>query len=181
MESFLNRMAEKASKTVRHWWLYLLTGILSIIAGIVVFCYPIESYLTLSIMFGVQLQHSRRHPRPAYGSVPVLLPARNPRRTASSTWCVDDVPQFHDYRSGQRYGLLPRPRQRLGNCGRRGTPAPLTGHHILPPDARNSLCGHSHRLCPDRIRHHAYSPEHTSAPHPRALPLPRCRDSRLRL
>ena len=37
MESFLNRMAEKASKTVRHWWLYLLTGILSIIAGIVVF------------------------------------------------------------------------------------------------------------------------------------------------
>ena len=53
MESFLNRMAEKASKTVRHWWLYLLTGILSIIAGIVVFCNPIESYLTLSIMFGV--------------------------------------------------------------------------------------------------------------------------------
>lgn len=53
MESFLDRMAEKASKTVRHWWLYLLTGILSIIAGIVVFCNPIESYLTLSIMFGV--------------------------------------------------------------------------------------------------------------------------------
>lgn len=53
MENFYNRMAEKASKTVRHWWLYMLTGILSIIAGIVVFCNPIESYLTLSIMFGV--------------------------------------------------------------------------------------------------------------------------------
>ena len=48
MENFLNRMADKASRTVRHWWLYLITGILSIIAGIVVFCNPIESYLTLS-------------------------------------------------------------------------------------------------------------------------------------
>ena len=46
-------MADKASRTVRHWWLYLITGILSIIAGIVVFCNPIESYLTLSIMFGI--------------------------------------------------------------------------------------------------------------------------------
>ena len=53
MESLFNRMAEKASKTVRHWWLYMLTGILSIIAGIIVFCNPIESYLTLSIMFGI--------------------------------------------------------------------------------------------------------------------------------
>ena len=53
MENFLNRMADKASRTVRHWWLYLITGILSIIAGIVVFCNPIESYITLSIMFGI--------------------------------------------------------------------------------------------------------------------------------
>ena len=53
MESLFNRMAEKASKTVRHWWLYMLTGILSIIAGIIVFCNPIESYLTLSIIFGI--------------------------------------------------------------------------------------------------------------------------------
>lgn len=53
MDNLFNRMAEKAGKTIRHWWLYLLTGILSIIAGIVVFCNPIESYLTLSIMFGI--------------------------------------------------------------------------------------------------------------------------------
>ena len=53
MENLFNRMADKASRTVRHWWLYLITGILSIIAGIVVFCNPIESYLTLSIMFGI--------------------------------------------------------------------------------------------------------------------------------
>ena len=152
-------MADKASRTVRHWWLYLITGILSIIAGIVVFC----------------------HTGPAHRPLPVLLSAHHPGSAAGHPRGLDDVPQFHDHRTRQRYGFLPRPRQRLGNCWRRGTPATLTGHHILPPDARNSLCGHSHRLRPDRIRHHAYSPEHTSAPHPRALPLPRCRDSRLRL
>lgn len=53
MDNLFNRMADKASKTVRHWWLYLIAGILSIIAGIVVFCRPLESYLTLSIMFGI--------------------------------------------------------------------------------------------------------------------------------
>lgn len=53
MENLFNRVADKASKTIRHWWLFMITGILSIIAGIVVFCKPIESYLTLSIMFGI--------------------------------------------------------------------------------------------------------------------------------
>lgn len=53
MENFFNRVADKASKTIRHWWLFMITGTLSIIAGIVVFCKPIESYLTLSIMFGI--------------------------------------------------------------------------------------------------------------------------------
>lgn len=46
-------MAEKAGKTIRHWWMYLFIGILSIIAGIIVFSRPAESYLTLSVMFGV--------------------------------------------------------------------------------------------------------------------------------
>ena len=43
MENLFNRVADKASKTIRHWWLFMITGILSIIAGIVVFCKPIES------------------------------------------------------------------------------------------------------------------------------------------
>lgn len=46
-------MAEKAGKTIRHWWMFLIIGLLSIIAGIIVFSRPAESYLTLSIMFGV--------------------------------------------------------------------------------------------------------------------------------
>lgn len=46
-------MAERAGKTIRHWWMFLVTGLLSIIAGIIVFSKPAESYLTLSVMFGV--------------------------------------------------------------------------------------------------------------------------------
>ena len=53
MNNLFDKVAERAGKTIRHWWLYLLTGILSIAAGIIVFCNPLESYLTLSLMFGV--------------------------------------------------------------------------------------------------------------------------------
>ena len=199
MESFLNRMAEKASKTVRHWWLYLLTGILSIIAGIVVFCNPIESYLTLSIMFGVLMLVS--------GIVELVVSSTS--RSYFTTRSYSIVGGILDLLMGLFLCCYPRVTLvvlpvvlgvwmmfhsfmiiglgsdmdsfRIRGSGWVIAGGALTGHHILPPDARNSLCGHSHRLRPDRIRHHAYSPEHTSAPHPRALPLPRCRDSRLRL
>lgn len=53
MNNLFDKVAERAGKTIRHWWLYLLTGLLSIAAGIIVFCNPLESYLTLSLMFGV--------------------------------------------------------------------------------------------------------------------------------
>lgn len=53
MESFIENIIGKAGKAIRHWWLLLVSGILTIAAGIVVFCFPAESYVTLSIMFGV--------------------------------------------------------------------------------------------------------------------------------
>lgn len=53
MANLIDTLTERAGRSVRHWWLYLITGILSIIASIVVFCRPVESYVTLSIMFGV--------------------------------------------------------------------------------------------------------------------------------
>lgn len=53
METFIERLAEKAGNTVKYWWLLMIAGLLLIAGGIVVFCKPAESYLTLSLMFGI--------------------------------------------------------------------------------------------------------------------------------
>lgn len=52
MDNRFNEIVGMAGKVVKRWWLALLLGVLLIVAGIVVFCYPAESYLTLSVMFG---------------------------------------------------------------------------------------------------------------------------------
>lgn len=53
MGIILEKIIRKAGNVVKHWWLILLSGILSIIAGIIVFCNPVESYISLSIFFGI--------------------------------------------------------------------------------------------------------------------------------
>lgn len=52
MERF-DEILKSAGKVVRRWWLGLILGVLLIVAGIVVFCNPVESYMALSVMFGV--------------------------------------------------------------------------------------------------------------------------------
>ena len=53
MRSHFDNITVKASRVIKHWWLYLLCGILCIAAGIAVFVFPMESYMTLGILFGV--------------------------------------------------------------------------------------------------------------------------------
>lgn len=53
MENFVERLASGAGKAIKNWWILLITGLLLIISGIIVFVYPAESYITLSILFGV--------------------------------------------------------------------------------------------------------------------------------
>lgn len=53
MKRHFENLAAKASRAIRHWWLMLIAGILCIAAGICVFVFPVESYVTLSILFGV--------------------------------------------------------------------------------------------------------------------------------
>lgn len=53
MDNLFDKVTERAGKTIRHWWLFMITGILAIIAGIVVLCNPLDSYLALSLMFGI--------------------------------------------------------------------------------------------------------------------------------
>lgn len=53
MKRHFENLVAKASRAIRHWWLMLIAGILCIAAGICVFVFPVQSYVTLSILFGV--------------------------------------------------------------------------------------------------------------------------------
>jgi uncharacterized membrane protein HdeD (DUF308 family) len=53
MKRHFENLAERAARAIKHWWLLLLVGILAIVAGICVFAFPIESYVTLSVLFGL--------------------------------------------------------------------------------------------------------------------------------
>ena len=53
MKRHFENLTSKVARVVKHWWLMLIAGLLCVIMGIVVFVFPMESYLTLSILFGV--------------------------------------------------------------------------------------------------------------------------------
>lgn len=53
MKRYFENLTSKVSRMVKHWWLMLFAGLLSIVAGVCVFVFPIESYLTISLIFGV--------------------------------------------------------------------------------------------------------------------------------
>lgn len=53
MKRHFENLANRASRVIRHWWMYLICGILCIAAGIGVFSFPMESYMTLGVIFGI--------------------------------------------------------------------------------------------------------------------------------
>lgn len=53
MKRQFENIRRRASQSVRHWWLFMIAGIIGIILGITVFVFPLESYVVLSILFGV--------------------------------------------------------------------------------------------------------------------------------
>lgn len=55
MKRRFENLTKQAGRAVRHWWLMLIAGVLCVAAGIAVFAFPLESYVTLSILFGVLL------------------------------------------------------------------------------------------------------------------------------
>lgn len=52
MQNIFVQLAGKISRIVRHWWLYLVGGTVSIILGIILFCHPSESYAAISVILG---------------------------------------------------------------------------------------------------------------------------------
>ena len=53
MKRHFETLTMKAARAIKHWWLYLVCGILCIVAGIAVFSFPMDSYMTLGIIFGI--------------------------------------------------------------------------------------------------------------------------------
>ena len=53
MKRHFENLTAKAARVIKHWWLFMCAGILAIAAGICVFAFPVESYMTLGILFGV--------------------------------------------------------------------------------------------------------------------------------
>ncbi len=53
MKRHFENLSARAARAIRHWWLLMLAGLLAIAAGICVFVFPVESYVTLSILFGI--------------------------------------------------------------------------------------------------------------------------------
>ena len=53
MKRHFENLAARAARAIKHWWLLMFAGILVVAAGICVFAFPIESYVALSLLFGI--------------------------------------------------------------------------------------------------------------------------------
>ena len=53
MKRHFENLTSKVARTVKHWWLMLIAGLLCLVMGIVVFVFPLQSYVALAILFGV--------------------------------------------------------------------------------------------------------------------------------
>lgn len=53
MKRHFENLTNRVGRAVQHWWLLMLVGILCFVLGIVVFAFPMESYVTLSILSGI--------------------------------------------------------------------------------------------------------------------------------
>lgn len=52
MENRFTTLIENSKRAVHYWWLLLIAGIVLFILGIVVFVYPQQSYIGMSLLFG---------------------------------------------------------------------------------------------------------------------------------
>ena len=53
MSNIFQQLAGKASRVINRWWLFLVAGILAVAFGIVLFCNPFDTYIAVSVIFGV--------------------------------------------------------------------------------------------------------------------------------
>ena len=52
MQKMFDTLFEHSKRMVRYWWLMLLTGIALFVLGILIFVYPMQSYVGMALIFG---------------------------------------------------------------------------------------------------------------------------------
>ena len=55
MKRHFEHLTSRVARAVKHWWLMLIAGLVCLAMGVVVFVFPLESYVTLAILFGVMM------------------------------------------------------------------------------------------------------------------------------
>lgn len=55
MERILNYLSDKYHGCIKYWWLILTSGIIVALLGIAVFLFPVISYATMSLLFGITI------------------------------------------------------------------------------------------------------------------------------
>ena len=53
MKRHFENLTSRVGRAVQNWWLMMLAGILCIALAIAVFIFPLENYVTISILLGV--------------------------------------------------------------------------------------------------------------------------------
>lgn len=53
MKRHFENLTSRAARAIKHWWLMTAAGLLCIALGVAVFLFPLESYFTLAVLFGV--------------------------------------------------------------------------------------------------------------------------------
>lgn len=53
MENLFNSQLEESSGAIKYWWLILLLGVVTFLVGLMVFIFPAQSYVGMSMIFGL--------------------------------------------------------------------------------------------------------------------------------
>lgn len=53
MKRHFENLTSRVARAIKHWWLMTAAGLLCIALGVAVFLFPLESYFTLAVLFGV--------------------------------------------------------------------------------------------------------------------------------
>lgn len=55
MEKILIYLADKYNGCLKYWWLLLVLGIILLLLGVMIFVFPLLSYVTMSMLFGITI------------------------------------------------------------------------------------------------------------------------------